>query len=90
MKKLLSVYCCVLCFRSFQTVPSELANSSLKRSGEKVLVKALTALVNREENKNFAPGELICPHLDLPRFNIYRVTVFCLTFSSSFAAIVNC
>jgi hypothetical protein len=51
MKKLLSVYCCVLCFRSFQTVPSELANSSLKRSGEKVLVKALTALVNREENK---------------------------------------
>jgi hypothetical protein len=51
MKKLLSLYCCVLCFRSFQTVPSELANSSLKRSGEKVLVKALTALVNREGNQ---------------------------------------
>jgi hypothetical protein len=36
-------------------IPSETPDSSSKISGEKVLVKALSALVNREENKKVRP-----------------------------------
>jgi len=51
MKKLLSTFCLVLCIHTFGKAPSEATKTSLKASGEKVLVKALTALVNREGNK---------------------------------------
>jgi hypothetical protein len=36
---------------TFGKAPSEVSKASSKASGEKVLVKALTALVNREGNK---------------------------------------
>ena len=51
MKKLLSISCLVLCMHTFGKAPSEVTKASSKASGEKVLVKALTALVNREGNK---------------------------------------
>ena len=51
MKKLLSAYCCVLCFHSFRAIPTEQTSSSFRTSGERTLVKALSALVNREANQ---------------------------------------
>jgi hypothetical protein len=54
MKKLLSAYCCILCIHSFRAIPAEQSNSSFKASGERVLVKALSALVNREGNKKIS------------------------------------
>jgi hypothetical protein len=51
MKKLLSAFCCVLCLHTFGKAPSDLGKSSMKSAGEKQLVKALTAIVNREDNK---------------------------------------
>jgi len=64
MKKLLSISSLVLCMHTFGKAPSEVTKASSKASGEKVLVKALTALVNREGNKkrqvkknNTIPGE---------------------------------
>jgi len=51
MKKLLSAFCCALCLHTFGTAPSEVTLSSVKSSGEKQLLKALTAIVNREGNK---------------------------------------
>jgi hypothetical protein len=50
MKKLLSVFCCVLYLRSVSQ-PQVDVRMSPTTSGEKVLVKALTAIVNREGNK---------------------------------------
>ncbi|HEV8286049.1 MAG TPA: hypothetical protein VGQ09_17190 [Chitinophagaceae bacterium] len=50
MKKLLSIFCCVLYMHSIGKT-SELRISSTKLSGEKVLVKALAAIVNREGKK---------------------------------------
>jgi len=51
MKKLLSAFCCALCIHTFGNTSSDVAFSSLKSSGEKQLLKALTAIVNREDNK---------------------------------------
>jgi len=49
MKKLLSVFCFYLYVHSIAQTP--IVVTTPKTSGEKVLVKALTALVNREGNK---------------------------------------
>ena len=51
MKKLLSVFCCVLYMHSIAKTPSEVRVTSPKTSGEKVLIKALASIVNREGNK---------------------------------------
>jgi hypothetical protein len=51
MKKLLSVFCCYLYMHSIARAPLDIKVSSTGTSGEKVLVKALTAIVNREGNK---------------------------------------
>jgi hypothetical protein len=51
MKKLLSVFCCFLYMRSISQPSLDVRMSSSRTSGEKVLVKALTAIVNREGNK---------------------------------------
>jgi len=50
MKKLLSISCCVFYMHSIGSV-SELRMTSAKASGEKVLVKAVAAIVNRDEKK---------------------------------------
>ncbi|TMI97626.1 MAG: hypothetical protein E6H06_01285 [Bacteroidetes bacterium] len=50
MKKLLSIFCCVFYLHSIANT-SEVRISSPRASGEKVLVKALAAIVNREEKK---------------------------------------
>jgi len=51
MKKLLSVFCCILYLRSVSQPSVDVRMSSSTASGEKVLVKALTAIINREGNK---------------------------------------
>jgi hypothetical protein len=51
MKKLLSAFCCYLYVHCMAQTPFETMNTSRSASGEKVLVKALTAIVNREGNK---------------------------------------
>ncbi|TMI85779.1 MAG: hypothetical protein E6H10_02230 [Bacteroidetes bacterium] len=50
MKKLMSIYCCALYLHCIGNV-SEVRMTSPKVSGEKVLVKALAAIVNREGKK---------------------------------------
>jgi hypothetical protein len=51
MKKLLSVFCCLLYMRSISQASLDVTTGPAGTSGEKVLVKALTAIVNREGNK---------------------------------------
>ena len=51
MKKLLSVFCCYLYIHSIAQSPLDVKITSPRTSGEKVLVKALTAIVNREGSK---------------------------------------
>ena len=60
MKKLISAFCCILCLHTFGNAPSDLGKSSLKSAGEKQLVKALTAIVNREDGKK-RPGKRVNP-----------------------------
>ncbi len=61
MKKLVSIFCCALCMHSITKAPSDLRVVSPKPSGEKVLIKALTALVNREENKKLSSRRIHIP-----------------------------
>ena len=51
MKKLLSVFCSVLCIHSIMQTPAEVGGNSSKTSGEKNLMKALAVIVNPEANK---------------------------------------
>jgi len=51
MKKLLSAFCCVLYLHTMSQTPVDVRLSTPRTSGEKVLVKALTIIVNREGNK---------------------------------------
>ncbi|MBL7740517.1 MAG: hypothetical protein JNK14_14965 [Chitinophagaceae bacterium] len=51
MKKLLSIICCVLYMRSVAHSSTDIRISSPKSSGEKVLVKAISAIINREGRK---------------------------------------
>jgi len=51
MKKLLSVFCSVLCIHSISQSPIEVSTGSPKTSGEKVLMKAIAVIVNPEANK---------------------------------------
>lgn len=66
MKKLLSISCLVLCMHTFGKAPSEVTKASSKASGEKVLVKALTALVNREGNKKIRSKRIELPSCEFP------------------------
>ncbi|HET9824400.1 MAG TPA: hypothetical protein VFP87_03645 [Chitinophagaceae bacterium] len=50
MKKLLSISCCVMYMHCIGSA-SEVTIASSKALGEKVLVKALAAIVNREGKK---------------------------------------
>jgi hypothetical protein len=58
MKKLLSVFCAVLCIHSMIQTPVESGSNSPKTSGEKNLMKALAVIVNPEANKK-APVKTI-------------------------------
>lgn len=51
MKKMLSVFCCVLCIHTISQPPVDAINNSNKNTGEKVLMKAIAGLVNPEQNK---------------------------------------
>jgi hypothetical protein len=51
MKKLLSIFCSVLCIHSVMQTPVETGSNSSKTSGEKGLMKAIAVIVNPEANK---------------------------------------
>jgi hypothetical protein len=51
MKKLLSVFCSVLCIHSIMQTPVDISSGSSKTSGEKNLMRALAVIVNPEANK---------------------------------------
>jgi len=50
MKKLLAIFCCLFSMRGITQSSTSVTVSSTS-SGEKVLVKAITAIVNREGKK---------------------------------------
>jgi len=50
MKKLVTIFCCILYMRGISQ-PSMNVQTTSTSSGEKVLVKAITAIVNREGKK---------------------------------------
>ena len=57
MKKLLAVFCSVLCIHSISQSPIEAVTNSQKTSGEKVLMKAIAVIVNPQANKK-APAKI--------------------------------
>jgi hypothetical protein len=56
MKKLLSVFCSVLCIHSISQSPVDTGINPQKTSGEKILMKAIASYVNPEGNKK-APAK---------------------------------
>jgi hypothetical protein len=58
MKKLLSVFCFVLCVHSIMQTPADAGTGSSKTSGEKGLMRALAVIVNPEANKK-SPAKTI-------------------------------
>jgi hypothetical protein len=59
MKKLLSVFCSVLCIHSISQSPLD-AELTQKASGEKVLMKAISVIVNPNGSRK-APVKIITP-----------------------------
>jgi hypothetical protein len=64
MKKLLSVFCCVLYLQNLSQSPLDARTNSLKTSGKKGLIKALAIIINSQGNKkqpakkiNLSPSE---------------------------------
>ena len=51
MKKLLSFFCCLLYMHSISVASPDIRITPQKVAGEKVIVKALAAIVNREGKK---------------------------------------
>ena len=58
MKKLLAGFCCILFMHSFSQVSSEQVATSKKAAGQKMLIKAISVIVNTEANKK-APAKTI-------------------------------
>jgi hypothetical protein len=59
MKKLLAAGCCVLFIHNFSQVSVGNELLEQKAAGQKVLIKAITAIVNTEGNKK-APQKRVC------------------------------
>ena len=78
MKKLLSVLCCFLYMRSVSHASFDIRMSSSGTSGEKQLVKALTAIVNREGNKKIPRKKINLFSYEYPQSRI-RVDHFYFT-----------
>lgn len=66
MKQLLSLFCCVLYMHNITEPSLDVKISSPKTSGEKVLVKALALIVNREGNKKGPVKKINVPSSDSP------------------------
>jgi hypothetical protein len=58
MKKLFAGLCCILFLRNFSRASVDQATGSEKAAGQKMLIKAITAMVNTEGNKK-APAKTI-------------------------------
>ena len=67
MKKLLALICCVLCLHSFSQSPIETEQTSKKLSGEKVLIKMITVIVNPHANKKLPVRTMNHYSCDRPR-----------------------
>jgi hypothetical protein len=66
MKKLLTIFCCVLCMHSFAQSPLDMESGSQKLTGEKVLVKAILGIVNPHSNKKLPEKRLGLSGCDRP------------------------
>jgi len=66
MKKLLSVFCCLLYIHSISQPSKGAIITRSATSGEKVLVKALTAIVNREGNKKKPLRKIYLSYYEYP------------------------
>jgi hypothetical protein len=58
MKKLVAAGCCVFFLQSFSKVSTGDDLAEQKASGQKVLVKAITIIVNTEANKKLPPKRI--------------------------------
>lgn len=59
MKRILSIICCIVCINSFSQSPINAEAGTPKTSGERVLIKAIAAIVNPEGNKK-TPVKTTC------------------------------
>jgi len=55
MKKLVAAGCCVFFLQNFSEVSSDDLLAEEKSSGNKVLIKAISVIVNTEANKKLPP-----------------------------------
>jgi hypothetical protein len=58
MKKLVAAGCCVFFLQSFSKVSAGDDLMEQKTSGQKVLIKAITIIVNTEANKKLPPRRI--------------------------------
>ncbi|MBL7743777.1 MAG: hypothetical protein JNN00_09925 [Chitinophagaceae bacterium] len=63
---MLSIFCCVLYMRSVSQVSADIRVVSPRTSGERVLVKALTAIVNRHGQKKRPARKIDLPSSESP------------------------
>jgi hypothetical protein len=67
MKKLLTIFCCVLYLHGIGQSPADFRVSRLSRSnGERSLVKALAAIVNRDGKKKMPVRKIVLPPQECP------------------------
>ena len=68
MKKLVAAWCCVLFLQSFSKVSTEDDQTEQKTTGQKVLIKAILAIVNTEGNKKLPPRRVFIASSEPPLF----------------------
>jgi hypothetical protein len=67
MKKLLTIFCCVLYLHGIGQLPADLrVNRSSRSNGERSLVKALAAIVNRDGKKKMPVRRIVLPPQESP------------------------
>ncbi len=64
MKELLAAYCCLLVLQSFAQVPD--SEPEQKNAGKKVLIKAISSIVNSESNKKAPVKQVNIPSSTSP------------------------
>jgi hypothetical protein len=67
MKKLVTIFCCVLYLHGVGQSPMDFRSSRFSRgNGERSLVKALAAIVNREGKKKMPTRKIILTPAECP------------------------
>jgi hypothetical protein len=68
MKRLIAAWCCIIFLQSFSKVSSGDDDAEQKTSGQKVLVKAILAIVNTQANKKLPPRRIFIASSEPPLF----------------------